>query len=178
MGQLRSIVRTIAYDRRESPAHILRRVDEVLTGLQIGTLATVLVALIEQSPEQAGAGLHTLRWSSAGHLPPLVLQPGGAVDVLATPPETLLGTDMVRARTDHETVVGPDDTLLFYTDGIIEHGRTGIDAGIDRLKGALSEVGGLPVDKLCDQLLARIVSDRSDDDIALIALRCGGDDRT
>ncbi len=171
MGQIRSIVRTIAYDRRESPARILRRVDEVLTGLHTATLATVLVALIEQSPEQAGAGLRTVRWSSAGHLPPLVRHPDGTVDVLATAPETLLGTGTAPARGDHETVIGPEDTLLFYTDGIVEHGRIGIDAGIDRLR----DVGDLTVDKLCDELLARIVSDRSDDDIALIAVRCGAD---
>ena len=176
MGQIRSIVRTIAYDRQESPAPILDRVDEVLTGLHIGALATVLVARIEQSPKQAQAGLRTLWWSSAGHLPPLVLRPGGAIDLLATTPETLLGTEAVHAHSDHQAVIGREDTLLFYTDGIVEHGRIGIDEGIDRLAGVLSEVADLTVDKVCDHLLARIVPDRTDDDIALIAVRCRAQD--
>jgi sigma-B regulation protein RsbU (phosphoserine phosphatase) len=178
MGQIRSIVRAIAYDRQDSPARILDRVDEVLTGLHIGTLATVLVARIEQTPEQVAAGLHTLRWSSAGHLPPLLLHPQGGVDVLATTPERLLGTDGVHPRSDHEAVIGPEDTLVFYTDGLVEHGRIDLDAGIARLAEALSEVGDLTVDKMCDQMLARIVPDRTDDDIAIIAVRCNVDDST
>ncbi|WP_368073872.1 SpoIIE family protein phosphatase [Blastococcus mobilis] len=36
MGQIRSILRGIAYDRPESPAQILTRVDRVLTGLKVG----------------------------------------------------------------------------------------------------------------------------------------------
>ena len=75
MGQIRSILRGIAYDRPESPAQVLTRVDGVLTGLHVGTLATALVARVDQTPEQAAAGLRGLRWSSAGHLPPLLLTP-------------------------------------------------------------------------------------------------------
>jgi serine phosphatase RsbU (regulator of sigma subunit) len=171
MGQIRSIVRSIAYDRRESPAHILARVDDVLTGLHIGTLATVLVARIEQAHDHTVAGRHTLRWSSAGHLPPLVRHPGGTVDVLATPPEPLLGTETVHPRADHESVLEPADTLLLYTDGLIEHGRIDLDAGIARLTGVLSQIGDLSVDELCDHALAQILRHRSDDDIAVIAVR-------
>src|SRR4051812_7773847 len=73
MSQLRSALRTLAYDRPDSPAQTLDRVDRVLIGLDFGTLATALIARIEQTEEQARAGLRTLRWSSAGHLPPLLL---------------------------------------------------------------------------------------------------------
>jgi serine phosphatase RsbU (regulator of sigma subunit) len=172
MGQIRSIVRTVAYDRREGPAQILTRVDEVLTGLRIGALATVLVARIEQTPEQVEAGLHTVRWSSAGHLPPLVLQANGEVRVLMTTPERLLGTESVHARSDHQALIGPGDTLIFYTDGLVEHGRIGIDEGIDRLTQVVGELGDLTVDKVCDELLNRIVPHRTDDDIAIIAVLC------
>jgi phosphoserine phosphatase RsbU/P len=61
---------------------------------------------------------------------------------------------------------------VLYTDGLIEHGRTGIDEGIALLTDALSELADLPLEKLCDQLLDRIVPGRADDDIALLALRC------
>jgi serine phosphatase RsbU (regulator of sigma subunit) len=172
MGQIRSIVRAVAYDRRESPAQILARVEEVLTGLRIGTLATVLVARIEQTPDQHRLDQHTLRWSSAGHLPPLLLHPDGTVQELASQPERLLGTATSHQRTDHEAILGADDTLILYTDGLIEHGRIGIDEGITRLTRVLAEMSALSVDKLCDQLLHRIVPDRTDDDIAIIALRC------
>src|SRR5919199_1256254 len=47
MGQIRSILRGIAYDRPESPAQVLSRVDAVLGGLGVTTLATALVARLE-----------------------------------------------------------------------------------------------------------------------------------
>ena len=172
MGQIRSILRGIAYDRQESPAKILARVDGVLTGLRLGALATAVVARLEQPDEQARLGLRTLRWSSAGHLPPIVLHPDGRVDVLDTSPETLLGAESTRHRTDHVVQVEPGQTLIFYTDGLVEHGRTLIDEGIARLATLVGELGHLSVDDLCDQLLTRIVRHRADDDVAIVAVRC------
>ena len=172
MSQLRSAVRTLAYDRPDSPAQALTRVDGVLTGLSFGTLATALLARIEQPSEQARAGLRTLRWSSAGHLPPLLLHPDGTVDLLDSPPERLLGAGEATVRTDHEATLQPGDTLLLVTDGLVEHGRVNIDTGLTRLTGALTELAGVPVDELCDRLLDRILLGRADDDIALLAVRC------
>jgi sigma-B regulation protein RsbU (phosphoserine phosphatase) len=163
-------VRSIAYDRREDPARILERVDEVMTGLQIDTLATALVGRLE--PLEGGDSGWLLRWSSAGHLPPGVLRADGAVELLDTPPETLLGTGTPPPHSDHDAVLRPGDTLLFYTDGIVEHGRSAIDEGLTRLTRALAELGELDVDPLCDQLLDRVVTGRTDDDIALLAVRC------
>jgi sigma-B regulation protein RsbU (phosphoserine phosphatase) len=169
MGQIRSILRGIAYDRPESPARILARVDRVLTGLRIGSMATALVARVEQ--ERAPEPCRVVRWSSAGHLPPLLLRSESAVEVLATEPERLLGAESTRGRTDHQVVLYPGDTLVFYTDGIVEHGRSGIDEGIARLTEALAECRGLSADGLCDRLLEDIVRGRTDDDIAILAIR-------
>jgi phosphoserine phosphatase RsbU/P len=177
MGQIRSIVRAIAYDRQESPAQILGRVDELMTGLRIGTLATALVARIEQPADQAAAGLRTLRWSSAGHLPPLLLHTDGSVEVLHSVPQILLGVESTLPRTDREVEIGPGQTLVLYTDGLVEHGRAGIDEGISRLAGLVGDLGDLGVDQLSDQLLERIVRQRSDDDIALLVVRFGPEDR-
>jgi phosphoserine phosphatase RsbU/P len=172
MGQIRSILRGIAYDRADSPAGILARVDHVIDGLHIATLATAQVARIEQPPQQAGQGLRTLRWSSAGHLPPLLLRADGHVEVLHTSPEILLGAEPSRIRTDHTALLHPGDTVIFYTDGLIEHGRTDIDSGITRLTRALADSSTLAVEKLCDRLLDRIITSHPDDDIALVVLRC------
>jgi serine phosphatase RsbU (regulator of sigma subunit) len=172
MSQLRSAVRTLAYDNPDSPAQTLTRVDRVLTGLGFGTLATALVARIEPSTDQARAGLRTLRWSSAGHLPPLLLHPDGTVDLLDSGPERLLGADEPTVRTDHEATLQPGDTVLLITDGLVEHGRVDIDTGLARLTGVLSELADVPVDELCDRLLDRILLGRADDDIALLAVRC------
>jgi sigma-B regulation protein RsbU (phosphoserine phosphatase) len=176
MGQIRSILRGIAYDRPESPAQVLTRVDGVLTGLQIGTLATALVARLDQPTEPASAGQRTLRWSSAGHLPPLLLHPDGTVQLLDSAPERLLGAELRRPRTDHEVLLHPGDTVVFYTDGLIEHGRTEIDEGLAALTEQLAELADLPLEKICDQLLDRIAPGRADDDIAILAVRCHPED--
>ncbi|HEY4625976.1 MAG TPA: PP2C family protein-serine/threonine phosphatase, partial [Blastococcus sp.] len=170
MGQIRSILRGIAYDRPEGPAQVLTRVDGVLTGLRIGTLATALVARLEQPDEHNPAGLRTLCWSSAGHLPPLLLCTDGTVRLLDSPPELLLGTEFSRLRTDHEVALRPGETVVLYTDGLVEHGRTGIDEGTARLSRVLAGLAGFPLEKLCDQLLDRIAPGRADDDIALLAV--------
>ncbi len=178
MGQVRSILRGIAYDRNEEPARVLARVDAALTGLRIGTLATALIARLEQPAELAGSGRRVLRWSSAGHLPPLLLHGDGRVELLASEPQTLLGAESTRPRTDAVAEVGAGDTLLFYTDGLVEQGRTGIDEGTDRLVAAVRELAAVPVDRLCDALIERIVGDRPDDDVAVVAVRCHTQDDT
>src|SRR4051794_5313717 len=172
MGQIRSILRGLACDRPESPARILSRVDRVLTTLGVPSLATALLARIEQPAELATEGLRRLRWSSAGHLPPLLLRPDGTVLSLASPPERLLGSGSPCARSDQEVLLSPGDTVVFYTDGLIEYGRTGIDEGIDRLAAQLTDRANLPLEDLCDRLLSRVPTGRSDDDIAILALRC------
>ena len=176
MSQLRSTIRTLAYDRPGSPAQTLSRADRVLSGLGFGTLATALLARIEQPAEQAGTGLRTLRWSSAGHVPPLLLHPGGAVSVLDSHPERLLGADEPTVRTDHEATLHPGDTLLLVTDGLVEHGRVDLDTGMARLIGVLTGSAEVPVDELCDRVIERVVPGRADDDIALLAVRCHPED--
>jgi serine phosphatase RsbU (regulator of sigma subunit) len=148
----------------------------VLTGLRISSMATALVARIEQNEEEARSGLRTLRWSSAGHLPPLLLRATGGVEVLDSPAERLLGAESTGLRTDHQAQLEPDDTVVFYTDGLVEHGRSGIDEGIARLTGVLAALGGREPGDICDQLLGRIVSGRTDDDVAILAVRTAGQD--
>lgn len=176
MGQIRSIARGIGYDRPESPAQVLTRVDGVLTGLQLGVLATALIARLEQPAARADPHLRQLCWSSAGHPPPLLLRADGTVQLLDSPPERLLGADSPHPRSDHHVLLRPGDTVVLYTDGLIEHGRTGIDEGIARLAGELAGTADLPLETACDRLLDRLVPGRADDDIALLAVRWPAED--
>ncbi|RFU22058.1 PP2C family protein-serine/threonine phosphatase [Geodermatophilus marinus] len=177
MGRLASTVRALAYDRGDTPAGTLTRVDRVLAGLGPGTLATALVARLEQDDAQRATGEHTLRWSSAGHPPPLVLRADGGVRVLGTTPERLLGVGPPAVlRTDHRAALRSGDVLVLYTDGLLEHGGTSIDEGTDRLAAVLGGLAGRPLEELCDGLVDGVLTGRARDDVAVLAVRVDGVD--
>jgi serine phosphatase RsbU (regulator of sigma subunit) len=177
MSQARSMLRALAHDRPGSPAHILGRLDRVLTALQVGRMATALLARVEPGHGEpahggAGTGRSRMRWSSAGHVPPLLLRRDGEVRVLDRPPDRLLRAGWTGPRRDHEVPLAAGDTVLLVTDGPAEKGRCDIDRGLDRLAAVLAELVGRPVEELCDAVLDRILTRRADDDVALLALRC------
>ena len=104
----------------------------------------------------------------------MVLRAAGGTELLDTRPETLLGTGTARPRSDHLATLHVGDTVVFYTDGLVEHGRTEIDEGLDRLVALVERLRGRNVSDLCDGLVEEIVAHRSDDDVAIVAVRCGG----
>ena len=172
MSQIRSMLRALAYDQPGSPAHVLARLDRVLTGLRVDTMATALLARVEPPRSDGRNEQCTVRWSSAGHPAPLVLAADGGVRVLDSPPQRPLGTGWTGMRRNDELRLAEGDTLLLITDGLLEQGRLDLDRGMDRLTSALAGCAGLPVETLCDRLLDSVVPGRADDDIALLALRC------
>jgi PAS domain S-box-containing protein len=177
MGQLRGLLRAYAYDRIEPPADIVGRLDRAIDGLHITGLATLVLARVEQTEDDAAQGLRTLRWTNAGHPPPILLHADGTTEVLATRPELLIGVHPHPPRTDHTQVMPPGSTLLLYTDGLIEHRGHDLDAGIADLRRALTVHAALTLDELLDRLLTELVGDSPDDDCALLAVRAHSEDR-
>ncbi len=176
MGQVRNLVRGIAYDRDDAPAALLSRIDGALRGLHVDTLATVILARIEQTGPDARRGLRRLRWSNAGHPPPVHIAADGTVRVLDTPCDLLLGIDADTDRHDHELVLEPGSSVLLYTDGLLERRDRGLDQGLARLRRSLAGLAAEPLDVLCDQLLLRMLPQRSEDDVALVAVRAYPED--
>jgi serine phosphatase RsbU (regulator of sigma subunit) len=153
-------------------------VDAACETLQQSVFATALVARIEgRAP--GGDGDRVVRWSSAGHPPPLLLHADGTVEVLTHPVGLPLGVLPDRTRPEHELLLHPGATLLLYTDGLIEQGEDGgngrdLDHGLDRLVEALSAAAarGLGVEELCDRVVAVLLPEAgAADDVALIAIR-------
>ncbi len=172
MGQLRGLLRGIAYRDGVGPAQVLSDLDAAVQGLGMRTMATAAVAQVEQDPEQRDAGLTTLRWSNAGHPPPLVLHTDGRVQALETErPDLLLGVDPDTPRSESVLTVRRGTTLLLYTDGLVEGRDLPLDEGIGRLRAALADLGDQPLDRLCDAVIERLRPERLQDDIALVAIR-------
>jgi chemotaxis family two-component system sensor kinase Cph1 len=170
MGQLRGLLRGIAYAGSGEPAAVLAQLDAAIEGLGLGALATVLVGRLERPAEPGGAA--RLRWASAGHLPPVLVAADGGVQVHDTPrPGLLLGVDPARPRREHVTEIEPGSTLLIYTDGLVERRDQVFDEGVALLAEALPALRERPVAELCDLLLAGLLPDGAEDDVALVAVR-------
>jgi serine phosphatase RsbU (regulator of sigma subunit) len=171
MGQVKTLVRGIAYDRLEEPAGVLRRVDLALVGLAVPTLATALVCRVEQDRAEEGAGLRTLRWSSAGHPEPMLLDADGSVVDLAAPVGPPLGIGWLGPRVDGVVPMPEGSTLLLFTDGLFERRGVPLDEGRAQVREIVQRHADLPLALLCDRLLEELVGDGVEDDVAVLAVR-------
>ena len=173
MGQVRGLLRGIAVHSGDTPATVLRGVDRVMQSLSLGATATAVIARVEQTAAERLTGRARLRWSNAGHPPPLVATPDGGVRVLASAPELLLGVEASSVRRDHLVTLEPGSTVLLYTDGLVERRGQGFDEGLLRLEETLGELTrtGSDLETLCEQLLQRLLPERPEDDVAISAIR-------
>jgi PAS domain S-box-containing protein len=178
MGQLRGMLRGIAYREGTGPAAVLADLDAAIEGLGIGTMGTAAIARIEQTPEERAAGLTRVRWSNAGHPPPLVVHADGRIEALAgARAELMLGVDPGCRRTESVVTVRRGTTLLLYTDGLVEDRDLPLDEGMARLEAVLAELRDLPLADLCDRVLDRLRPQGHHDDVALVAIRLHREDR-
>jgi serine phosphatase RsbU (regulator of sigma subunit) len=178
MGQLRGMLRGIGYRDGIGPAAVLADLDAAIDGLGMGTMATAAIARVEQTAQERAQGLSRLRWSNAGHPPPLLLHTDGRIEELATErAELMLGVDPAARRTETVVTVRRGATLLLYTDGLVEGRDLPLDEGIARLREALAELADRPLAELCDEVIARLRPEGLQDDVALVAIRLHPEDR-
>ena len=170
-GQLRNMLRGIAsaLDHRD-PDQVLGALDRALSETGIATLATAVVARVEEPSVPTPDRARILRWSNAGHPPPLLLQPDGTATLLERPANVLLGVAPATPRRHHTVALRPGATVLLYTDGLVEHRDATLDDGLGKLLAVAPDLAARPVSELCDEILVRMAPDLTDD-IALLAVR-------
>ncbi|MFS0699548.1 SpoIIE family protein phosphatase [Cellulomonas sp. 179-A 4D5 NHS] len=176
MAQVRNVLRGGAHAVVQPPAHILSSLDWAMHDLAVGSFSTAILAKIEQTPEQAEAGLRMLRWSNAGHLPPVLLHPDGHAELLERPADLLLGIRAHTQRHDHTHELPPESTVLLYTDGLVERRGEPLRHGLERLRQHIESLADLPLDDLCDRLIQDLAAN-TEDDVALLAVRAHREDR-
>jgi PAS domain S-box-containing protein len=163
MGQLRHAMRAYALEGH-SPAGVLDRLDRVVRSLEGGQMATLLYLVME--PDHA-----TVRFASAGHVPPLVISPEGEADYLESAPNPPLGVFESPHHAEMSTRLPPGSTLVLYTDGLVEERGVSIDQGLEALRLAAGQDACHPAE-LCDRLVdAMLAIHPANDDIAVLALR-------
>ncbi|MFE1754900.1 SpoIIE family protein phosphatase [Streptomyces anandii] len=195
MGELRTAVRTLALLDLE-PAEVLSQLDEIARGLgapggpaqafssgggvQQATraarrpreadlsevyLATCIYAVYDSVTRRC-------TFANAGHLPPVLVEPGEPALMLDVPPGMPLG---VGGEPFEEVEVElPEGALLaLYTDGLVESRDHPLDEGLQAFVGALTDPGR-PLEDVCDHVLNTLGSHHGEDDIALLMARVQG----
>jgi serine phosphatase RsbU (regulator of sigma subunit) len=170
MGQVRNVLRGVAYTSTDRPAGVLSMLDRALRDLEVGDLATGTLIRVDRPELRKPSGDRLLRWSNAGHPPPVLVEPGGRARLLESDPDLLLGLDPGTDRTDHDVVLGAGGTVLLYTDGLVERRGASLDDGLAWLVEAVQELAYLDLEELCDALL-EATADTTEDDVALLAVR-------
>ncbi|MET9390109.1 GAF domain-containing SpoIIE family protein phosphatase [Streptomyces sp. NPDC006624] len=165
MASTRNMLRALLFDRSTSPGAVLSRLDRTLQAVTPNPVTTTTLARIEP----AGPGWR-LWWSSAGHVPPLLITPDGRVEILSAEPGLPLGVDPEEPRPDHSRHLPPDTTLVFFTDGLIEHPARAIDTSLAELAELAAAHAALPLQEFACALADQHPSD-GHDDLALLALR-------
>ncbi|SHN16639.1 PP2C family protein-serine/threonine phosphatase [Streptomyces yunnanensis] len=165
MGMMRSAL-SAASRAVSGPAQALEVLGLYARSVEGALATTAVTALIDTHSK-------LIVYSSAGHPPPVLLSAQGSCRLLDQATDPPLG-----ARPEHVprpqagTAYGTGDTLVLYTDGLIERRDEDIDSGLDRLTEALTTMRHLSPQRLADALLARLgVAGGARDDVALVVVR-------
>ncbi|MFF2367415.1 PP2C family protein-serine/threonine phosphatase [Streptomyces sp. NPDC058122] len=161
MNAYRSMLRYVA--STDLPPHrVLRRLDTAVA--EDGNRRPATCLLVRVDPARGTAVI-----AGAGHLPPVVFAGDGSGELLPLPVGPPLGTGVG----GYQQVVrrlSPDDTLVMFTDGLVERRDEDIDASLERL-AALRLPPGADVDALLDEVLVALDARHAEDDVAVLAAR-------
>lgn len=146
-----------------SPSELISHLNVGMCNYTEGHTGTVICC--RYSP-----GSRELRWARAGHLPPVLVRDGKAA-ALPLPDGLLLGMDQDTAYEEAVVQLRSGDTLLLYTDGLIERRAASIsDALADFAAAAVP--AGPDADATASRILARATADTGDD-ACLVAVQIG-----
>ncbi|MEU6341583.1 SpoIIE family protein phosphatase [Streptomyces sp. NPDC046977] len=115
----------------------------------------------------------TITYSKAGHPPPALRRPDGAVEFLDSVTDPPLAASPEHVLRHQATVPFTEGAVLvLYTDGLIERRREDIDTGLARLAGSLARYDAADPEALADALLADLAPPGGlTDDTALVVVR-------
>jgi serine phosphatase RsbU (regulator of sigma subunit) len=168
MGRVRDALRAAALEGEEiAPA--TERVDRLMQSQRSGgdAIVTALFAVL-------GADGSELRFTSAGHPPPLIVRPDGTAEFLEGGLSTPLGVASNGRRFARDVRLEPGSLLLLYTDGLVERRDESIAAGMARLAAAARAAGRDP-ERFCDTVVDEMLGTEGPaDDVALLVVATDG----
>ncbi|KAA6210762.1 SpoIIE family protein phosphatase [Streptomyces filamentosus] len=165
MGQLRIVLRAYAAEGH-TPATVMARASVFLHELDTDRFATCTYA--ETDP--ATGVVQVVR---AGHVDPLVREEDGRCRRIAVEGGLPLGLSAEFGRLDYPVTtleLDPGQTLMLYTDGLVEKPGADLDEGLEWLS-SLVRRGPSDLQDLADHLCDVVAERGGEDDVAILLLR-------
>lgn len=163
MGQIRNDVEALAAHHRR-PDELLAEIDRY-AGDRGAPMTTAAVVYVDPARSEATCTV-------AGHPPPIHVRDGAHVLAHSLGPP--LGSGLTGRSWPRSAVtrIGRDETLVLYTDGLVERRDETLDDGIGRLRELVATRAALGPDALCDSVMEAMIG-RGDpaDDVALLVVR-------
>jgi PAS domain S-box-containing protein len=168
-GLSRHTLRAIAL-REEKPEEMLRFLNEALRRQSSeSAFCTVGCATLERSGDGFDA-----RLAAGGHPFPLLLRAGARAEEVVVR-GVLLGVEPDPMLSPVSLTLGPGDTLVLYTDGVVDaRAANGDRFGEERLHAAVDAAAGGSAEAVAaaiDEAVAAFEPDRQRDDRAIVVLR-------
>ena len=161
MLQLRHAARGLAIAGAR-PAQVVHGLAQLTLMDEAHGFATALYGLLE--PERG-----RLKWSSAGHIPPLTFGPGTArwLSFAEHPP---FGVPTISAAVEHRHQVGPDEGMVLLTDGVVERRGADIGEGLDHLADFVAHHSAVDAMSLAGAIASEFCA-APQDDCCIVVLR-------
>lgn len=164
MGQLRTATRAFA-QLDLAPDELLRHLDDIIGSAEGDFIATCVYAVCDP-------GTGRCQFSTAGHLPPVLVPPGGRAELIDIPNGVPLGVGGIGFHTV-ERQLAEGTVLALFTDGLVEDRRQSLDVGLRALMRVLKlKPRHRSLEDTCDLVLGTL-QQSADDDIALLLARMG-----
>jgi serine phosphatase RsbU (regulator of sigma subunit)/anti-sigma regulatory factor (Ser/Thr protein kinase)/PAS domain-containing protein len=165
MGRLRAGTAAMAPSAGSSPAALLDALQGFAGGPGGTKFATASCVVVD--PETG-----ELTYSSAGHLPGLVVTPDGLVQRLDQALTAPICSIDIGTRPQGRVKLEPNSIVLLYSDGLIERRGEAIDDGLARLETAALSLVSAPIDMFADQLITTMTEQSPpEDDIVVLCFR-------
>jgi sigma-B regulation protein RsbU (phosphoserine phosphatase) len=165
MAMAKFVFRSLAREH-PAPADFLAAANEVVVG-EIGAAKFITLLYLTLDPATG-----ELACASAGHPSPRLVRPGGTVEALSAR-GLAVGIARDQEYVEVTETLAPGDTVVLFTDGVIEARREGELYGEDRLERLLADKSELSPAALVDAVLedCRAFAGELTDDCAVVALR-------
>jgi serine phosphatase RsbU (regulator of sigma subunit)/anti-sigma regulatory factor (Ser/Thr protein kinase) len=164
MGQLRSACRALLLDH-PSPRAALAGLDRFAARLPGAQCTTAVCAVLNSDSGE-------LIYSSAGHLPPVLVHFDGTTETLEGGHTIPLGLRPDRPRPEARISIPAGATLLLYTDGLVERRSSSLDDGIACVSAILKDGRASALEALANEIMSRLAPTGGyQDDVVLMLYR-------